>query len=456
MHRLVVAALLLGLIPFATGAQQKNRVRSIADTVKANSAAVVLIETTDKTGNPLAQGSGFIVSADGKIVTNFHVIEGADSALVKMSNGAFLPVRGVLAESEEDDLALIKVSGSGLPMLRLADAKTVAVGDRVIAMGSPLGLEGTVTDGIVSALRELDRTNTPLIQTTAPISHGSSGGPLLDIGGKVVGILTFKFSEGENLNFAVGIDALKSLIVSAHPLTPLKSAVAADGQPRKDSLPPANPTSKPEVASVICPPLLDYVEIYETPERRIRVAILFCGDAITVLSRNEDKIGMDRIRDRLGHEGYVYDSEVTESKLAGQTETRQSASHPPADPRELPPAELAKVTCSEGVKEQVYITGDGVFLCKLYNGSDWPISEITVLLTFNQNNKEALTRRYRVAQGYFFDHSGTHDDIWNIEGRVQGWAHAAPLSTEYFATRLEFTPERGQAWTYKIVGAKKE
>jgi Flp pilus assembly protein TadD len=204
----------------------------MTEIVRESSPAVVLIVTSDASGNALAQGSGFIVSADGKVITNYHVIEGANSAMVKMSSGAFFLVDGVLAESESDDLAVLKVSGSGLPLLRLGEAKSVSTGERVIAIGSPLGLEGTVTDGIVSAMREESEMKTPLIQTSAPISHGSSGGPLLDLSGRVVGILTFKFSSGENLNFAVAVSALKTLLATAHAPTPLGERKASVAGPR--------------------------------------------------------------------------------------------------------------------------------------------------------------------------------------------------------------------------------
>jgi S1-C subfamily serine protease/Flp pilus assembly protein TadD len=198
-----------------------TREPSITEIVKASSPAVVLVATFDGSGNAVAQGSGFIISGDGKVITNYHVIEGADSSIVKMGNGAYFPVEGVLAQSKSDDLVVLKVSGSGLPVLHLGEAKSVSSGERVIAIGSPLGLEGTVTDGIVSAIREDEETNTPLIQTTAPISHGSSGGPLLDLAGRVVGVLTFMFGSGENLNFAVAVDALKDLLATEHAPTPL-------------------------------------------------------------------------------------------------------------------------------------------------------------------------------------------------------------------------------------------
>ena len=100
-------------------------------------------------------GSGFLVSADGEIVTNYHVIKDAHSAIVKLSNGAFFRVNGVLASDADKDLAIIKVDGKNLPFLTLGEIDKLHVGDHVVAIGSPLGFEGTVSDGIVSALRDV-------------------------------------------------------------------------------------------------------------------------------------------------------------------------------------------------------------------------------------------------------------------------------------------------------------
>jgi hypothetical protein len=169
--------------------------------VKSSIDAVVFIVVSDATGKPVAQGSGFLISPDGRIVTNHHVIEGAVSATVKLNNGSFFPVEGIIADDPEHDLALIKVSGKNLPFLSLEDSDSLTAGQHVLAIGSPLGLENSVSDGIVSGFRK-DAGGMNWIQTTAPASHGNSGGPLLLMDGKVAGILTWKAGEGENLNFA--------------------------------------------------------------------------------------------------------------------------------------------------------------------------------------------------------------------------------------------------------------
>ena len=189
---------------------------TVADVVKRSSDAVVLIVTSNSAGQETALGSGFLVSADGEIVTNYHVIKEAHSAIVKLSNGAFFPVAGVLASEADKDLAIIKVNGKNLPFLSLGDVDKLHVGDHVVAIGSPLGLEGTVSDGIVSAVRDV--ASKKWIQTTAPVSHGNSGGPLLDMNDQVVGVITWgvNLELGQNLNFAAPSTEVMALLVTAH------------------------------------------------------------------------------------------------------------------------------------------------------------------------------------------------------------------------------------------------
>ena len=196
---------------------------SVADVVKGSSGAVVQIEVSDSLGHATALGSGFLISSDGKIVTNYHVIKGAHSAIVKLANGAFFPVEGLLAVDVDKDLAILKVAGKNLPFLSMGNSVDLHVGDHVVAIGSPLGLEGTVSDGIVSAIRE--EQDNKWIQTTAPVSHGNSGGPLLDLNGTVAGVITWgvNLQLGQNLNFAASSDEVKALLLRSHPPSPLGS-----------------------------------------------------------------------------------------------------------------------------------------------------------------------------------------------------------------------------------------
>ncbi len=148
---------------------------------------------------------------------------------MKLSNGAFFPVNGVLASDAAKDLAVIKVSGKNLPFLTLGDIEKLHVGDHVVAIGSPLGLEGTASDGIVSALRDV--ASKKWIQTTAPVSHGNSGGPLLDMSDHVVGVITWgvNLDLGQNLNFAAPCSEVTELLVTAHQQGKPLDSVASKG-----------------------------------------------------------------------------------------------------------------------------------------------------------------------------------------------------------------------------------
>ncbi len=204
------------LIPVLWVLASYSASQNVADIVKQSSDAVVLIVISNSAGEETALGSGFLVSADGEIVTNYHVIKEAHSAIVKLSNGAFFPVAGVLASDSGRDLAIIKVSGKNLPFLTLGEIDKLHAGDHVVAIGSPLGLEGTVSDGIVSALRDV--AGKKWIQTTAPVSHGNSGGPLLDMTDHVVGVITWgvNLELGQNLNFAAPCNGVAELLLVAH------------------------------------------------------------------------------------------------------------------------------------------------------------------------------------------------------------------------------------------------
>jgi S1-C subfamily serine protease len=194
--------------------QSSRAQEGVTDVVKRSSDAVVLIAIANSAGQETVLGSGFLISADGQIATNYHVIKDAHVAVVKLSNGAFFPVDSVLASDPDKDLAIIKVNGRNLPFLQIGELDSVHVGDHVVAIGSPLGLEGTVSDGIVSALR--DAAPAKWIQTTAPVSHGNSGGPLLDMNDHVVGVITWgvNLQLGQNLNFAAPADEIKTLLAA--------------------------------------------------------------------------------------------------------------------------------------------------------------------------------------------------------------------------------------------------
>lgn len=199
--------------PPSTQPPQRPQQRTPEDIARGSLPSVVLIIVNDSHSQPLAMGSGFLVK-DGVVATNFHVIEGGFSASVKnVDSDSPVTVDGILAADPDQDLALLKVSGLHGAPLPMATGKTVEIGERVYAVGNPKGLQGTFSEGIVSAKRsEHSRT---LVQITAPISPGSSGGPVLDKDGAVIGIATATLKDGQNLNFAVGVDALATLIAGS-------------------------------------------------------------------------------------------------------------------------------------------------------------------------------------------------------------------------------------------------
>ncbi|HPG95132.1 MAG TPA: trypsin-like peptidase domain-containing protein, partial [Dokdonella sp.] len=147
-------------------------------------------------GERRSAGSGFIVSADGYILTNNHVVDGADLVTVRLSDRRELDAK-VIGTDEQTDIALLKIEASGLPVVSIGDSTQLKPGQWVVAIGSPFGMDHTVTHGIVSAVgRGYDRSQqyVPFIQTDVPINPGNSGGPLFNLGGQVVGINSQIFS----------------------------------------------------------------------------------------------------------------------------------------------------------------------------------------------------------------------------------------------------------------------
>lgn len=237
MNRHIVLALLMVAMFSVLRAQGQQPQRSVSEVVKATVDSVVLIVVSDESGKAVAEGSGFIASSDGKIVTNHHVIAGARSAVVKLNSGAFFSVDGILADDPDHDIAVIKVSGKNLPTLQLANSDSLAAGDHVVAIGSPLGLENSVSDGIISGFRE-GTNGRSWLQTTAPASHGNSGGPLLTMEDKVAGVVTWKNTEGENLNFAVPSKLIAVLLTNST-VKPLGNMLVANPSLPSSSKPDA-------------------------------------------------------------------------------------------------------------------------------------------------------------------------------------------------------------------------
>ncbi len=193
---------------------------SIPGLVKRVSPSVVVIRSFDASGRLIATGTGFFVSITGDTITNYHVIADAHSAEIMTQSGEVLQVEGILAADPNHDLVRLQVASGGqrggvLKLPPLTPDLTIsrlapAVGERVLVVGAPLGLEGTVSDGIVSGIRDVAEVGR-IIQITAPISPGSSGSPVLNLKGEVVGVATFMVKGGQNLNFAIPASAILAL-----------------------------------------------------------------------------------------------------------------------------------------------------------------------------------------------------------------------------------------------------
>ncbi|MBJ6726283.1 DegQ family serine endoprotease [Geomesophilobacter sediminis] len=172
-------------------------------------------DTPDREMKQQSLGSGVIVSRDGYILTNNHVVEGTGEIKVKLSDGRELKAR-VIGRDPKTDLALIKVTSGfeNLPVLTLGDSEKMRVGDWVLAVGNPFGLELTVTQGIISATGRVIGSGPydNFLQTDAPINPGNSGGPLVNLRGEVVGINTAIVSGGQGIGFAIPSDLAKSVM----------------------------------------------------------------------------------------------------------------------------------------------------------------------------------------------------------------------------------------------------
>ncbi len=179
--------------------------------------SVVVITFTDRDGKTLGLGSGFVIREDGLIATNLHVIGEARPITVRMLDGKEYAVQSIHAHQRSVDLAILKIDADDLPPLELGDSDTLTQGQPLVAFGNPQGLEHSVVTGIVSAIRE-EVDSVPMIQLAIPIEQGNSGGPVVDMEGRVHGLLTLKSLVTENLGYAMTVNALKPLLAEPNPI----------------------------------------------------------------------------------------------------------------------------------------------------------------------------------------------------------------------------------------------
>lgn len=202
----VLSATLTIVMLFQSGFSQTTA-SPAARISKENLKSVMTLVSLDENDQPLNLGSGFFISADGLLATNAHVIEGASKVVLRWQGKTGNATR-IVKFDPRFDLVILKSSFSVTPPVKLGDSELVTVGEEVIALGNPYGLEGTVSTGIISGIRPMD--DTKYLQITAPISPGSSGGPIFN-DKAVIGIATASLSGGQNLNFALPSNLLRQI-----------------------------------------------------------------------------------------------------------------------------------------------------------------------------------------------------------------------------------------------------
>lgn len=189
---------------------QNAALKSPSEIAREQSKAVVILEALDERGNVLGQGSGFIVTPNGAVVSNLHVVQGAASLRVKLPGGDAYKTADLVDVDDAKDIVIIKVKGFKLPTVALGDSDKAEVGEAIVAISSPEGLVNSISTGVISGVRRFDTHR--VFQITAPISNGSSGGALFNSSGEVIGIITYLFKSGQNINFAVPINYARGMI----------------------------------------------------------------------------------------------------------------------------------------------------------------------------------------------------------------------------------------------------
>jgi S1-C subfamily serine protease len=198
--------------------------QTATDIAKVAINSTVSIVALDQISQPLGYGSGFIID-DELIATNVHVLEGSNSGyVIKNGDQKKYIIAGYVAIDKENDLVVLKVTGLTGPKLSLGPEALPEIGEKIYAVGNPKGLNGTFSEGIISGIRTI--TKNQVLQITAPISPGSSGGPVLSTSGKVIGVAFASFTSGQNLNFAIPVKYLALLntqIAAVMPISTIKA-----------------------------------------------------------------------------------------------------------------------------------------------------------------------------------------------------------------------------------------
>jgi S1-C subfamily serine protease len=208
--RIIISTTLIALFIHASVFAQNQALKSPSEIAREQSKAVVIIEALDERGSVTGQGSGFIVTPQGAVVTNLHVVQGAASLRVKLPGGDAYKTSDLVDVDDVKDIAIVKIKGFKLPVVTLGDSDRAETGEAVVAISSPEGLVNSISTGVISGVRRFDTHR--VFQISAPISQGSSGGALFNSSGEVIGVITYLLKSGQNINFAVPINYARGMI----------------------------------------------------------------------------------------------------------------------------------------------------------------------------------------------------------------------------------------------------
>lgn len=182
---------------------------------KKVSGAVVVIHAYNDNDELAAQGSGVVLNDKGYVVTNYHVLSG-NSKLKILHGEEIVPYVDIIGIDVEKDILILKIEAKKFPAIKVGDSKSLNIGQRVYSIGSPMGLENSISEGILSGLRSMEESNRNFIQITASISQGSSGGAIVNNKGELIGISTLTTKEGQNLNFAIPIEDILKVEIGSY------------------------------------------------------------------------------------------------------------------------------------------------------------------------------------------------------------------------------------------------
>jgi regulator of sirC expression with transglutaminase-like and TPR domain len=216
MSRIAPVLVILTLSIPAFAEDKSGDSKTVEQLAESARKSVVVVTTTGRDGKKAGVGTGFVVGADGLIATNLHVIDEGRPIAVEMADGTRHEVTVVHASDRPLDLAIVRIAAKDLTPLELGDSNQLKDGQAVVALGNPFGFKHSVVSGVLSARREFE--GKPMLQIAIPVEPGNSGGPILDMHGRVQGIVSIKSLVTANLAFAVPVNSLKLLLKKPNPI----------------------------------------------------------------------------------------------------------------------------------------------------------------------------------------------------------------------------------------------